>query len=951
MINSFFLVCDGFIWQGKSLQINLTICYRCAIIKRIKEYIRQKGKTMKKLLALIMILSSLCPQAMAAGIHAYREEIPISESITLTKVEEFYADKNLSYSYITADLTDEHTSLKLLTSSEGTDILDTVGNLAATDETAVAALNADFFSIFSGKKGFSLGIEIKDGELLQSPINPATMATVAYQDDSVLMSYLDFHIMAVAPNGQYHEVRHLNKHTSYFGDILMYTKEFNNGMSPAPGGEVCEVVVEDGKIKEFRRSLPAVEIPENGCVLVVSEGINMFLANNFQVGDEIRFDYYFTPDIREAETAFGGGAMLVKDGQAVTQYSHTVNGTHPRSAIGVDKNGTTLYLVAVNGRQEASKGMTMQELSELMLSLGCYQAVNLDGGGSTNMVASTVWNGAMHTVNSPSENRKVVNAVGLTYTQAGDKPTGILLEADQPAVFIGQPVTITAAAHDQFMRPIAGEIGLSSKSGSFDGNTFVPNQGGVAVIEAVCGMASAELEIFVVDTVSGIEVDSYIALQEGESASLGLCVFDDAGHDVAVTNTEVFEITSSNPAVASVSGQTVQAHKNGTAIITVKKDAATSYASVTVGGAPEIYTERFEELSGKFKAYPADGVGAFSLSSEQVYTGVTSGKLSYDFTKKPQEPTAEAELVVTEPDVARGAYFSLFEDKQLAGTCREISLYCYTPTDFAHELRAQFIDGNGKIFITSFGKNLQTATWQKLTAQIPDTAVRPLKLDSIYVLYQPGDVQDAGAVYLDDLSFEISKPAKFEAAEMNQYAEGTDSIKGQFWLGALSQNTKTLLARKVNARMQETIEYAPAGFILGEWDGFSYYEDYNADFLCLQLNTSKGGIRATDASQWNQIANAIWASDKNNVFILSEDSIFGKSAFENQVLKDYLSALDKNIYVVTGGERNTYKNINGVHYFTIGTGDEIISMTHLDSYRCLAFDFGEEITFGWKKIF
>jgi len=200
-----------------------------------------KGASMKRIIVFALALLISCTELYAAPIYSYEETIPISESISLTRVESFYSDRNISYSYIRADLSDENTNLSLLKSNSGSDILETVGSLAATEPSIVAALNADFFSVFKGNTGFSLGIEVKDGELLQSPINPSTMATIAYIDKQVLMSYLDFHIMAVAPNWNYQEIRHLNKHTSYFGDVLMYTKDFNGGMSPAPGGEVVEV--------------------------------------------------------------------------------------------------------------------------------------------------------------------------------------------------------------------------------------------------------------------------------------------------------------------------------------------------------------------------------------------------------------------------------------------------------------------------------------------------------------------------------------------------------------------------------------------------------------------------------------------------------------------------------------------------------------------------------------
>ncbi len=60
-----------------------------------------------------------------------------------------------------------------------------------------------------------------------------------------------------------------------------------------------------------------------------------------------------------------------------------------RTAIGVKEDGTLVY-VCVDGRGESAtynNGITLHDLADLMLSLGCKHAVNLDGGGSTTMVA------------------------------------------------------------------------------------------------------------------------------------------------------------------------------------------------------------------------------------------------------------------------------------------------------------------------------------------------------------------------------------------------------------------------------------------------------------------------------------------------------------------------------------------------------------------------------------
>ena len=60
-------------------------------------------------------------------------------------------------------------------------------------------------------------------------------------------------------------------------------------------------------------------------------------------------------------------------------------GRYPRAALGV--TGTHLVAVAVDGRADEDSGLTMAELAETMAALGCFTAMNLDGGGSTSLVA------------------------------------------------------------------------------------------------------------------------------------------------------------------------------------------------------------------------------------------------------------------------------------------------------------------------------------------------------------------------------------------------------------------------------------------------------------------------------------------------------------------------------------------------------------------------------------
>lgn len=86
--------------------------------------------------------------------------------------------------------------------------------------------------------------------------------------------------------------------------------------------------------------------------------------------------------------SLGGSPVLIRGGKAVPQTARTpfVDGRHPRTLIGWTR-GRDVILVTVDGRQPRySDGMTLAEATELMLSLGATEAINLDGGGSTTFV-------------------------------------------------------------------------------------------------------------------------------------------------------------------------------------------------------------------------------------------------------------------------------------------------------------------------------------------------------------------------------------------------------------------------------------------------------------------------------------------------------------------------------------------------------------------------------------
>lgn len=82
--------------------------------------------------------------------------------------------------------------------------------------------------------------------------------------------------------------------------------------------------------------------------------------------------------------AISGTEMLLRNGKAATSDDRTVE---PRTAIGLNRSGRMLVLVVVDGRQPGySEGVTLAELAKILLFYEAFDAMNLDGGGSSALV-------------------------------------------------------------------------------------------------------------------------------------------------------------------------------------------------------------------------------------------------------------------------------------------------------------------------------------------------------------------------------------------------------------------------------------------------------------------------------------------------------------------------------------------------------------------------------------
>ena len=217
--------------------------------------------------------------------------------------------------------------------------------------------------------------------------------------------------------------------TNYYGVVTMNGESLNIGGVDCERGADCvviynyhygsttgtndygtEYIVIDGVVSEIFNRKGNNSIPKNGYV-VSAHGKAEELFKNTRVGDRVTFDESIIDadgisNFNKAIHVVGAGPQLIKDGKIYVtaneeRFPADIRiGRAPRSAVGVTQYGD--YIIAiVDGRQAHSKGCTLYEWAQILLNdFGAVNAINLDGGGSTELVVKG------NIVNSPSDGRE-----------------------------------------------------------------------------------------------------------------------------------------------------------------------------------------------------------------------------------------------------------------------------------------------------------------------------------------------------------------------------------------------------------------------------------------------------------------------------------------------------------------------------------------------------------------
>jgi len=288
--------------------------------------------------------------------------------------------------------------------------------------TPIAAINGDFFQLEGAFAGDPRGLQIVNGVLVSAPsgngsfwIDSAGAPHIASTRSGLRITWPNGSSMPLvlnAPCGT-------NEMALYSPDMdSPRTENVAREFILVPKGGATNATLRAGSAY----SMEVLNIREPSNVPIAPGAFALDLgttavksAPEVRVGAVVKISTATTPRLYDAVTAVGGGPILVIGGKRqrfdkaesdAFRHRFMVE-KHPRTALGWSEQ--EFFWVEVDGRHQNSVGMTLNELGELMIELGCVEAMNLDGGGS-----STLWfDGKVRNRPSDGAERPVANSLAV----------------------------------------------------------------------------------------------------------------------------------------------------------------------------------------------------------------------------------------------------------------------------------------------------------------------------------------------------------------------------------------------------------------------------------------------------------------------------------------------------------------------------------------------------------
>lgn len=652
---------------------------------------------------------------------------------------------------LTADLTTDSLSL---------DVRDTgtVAGHATTSEImkggpngskAVAAVNGTFFDINHSYAPIYTSVSQDGMRIGAQEAKPALTLT----DQKAAVKMLSA-AGTLTSDGEETELVGLNNPNLSNDAIGVYNEAWGDYSLNRPVGgpdsmakEIARVTVVDGTVTESSGMIDEAgdpDVPENGQVLLGRDAGAKALSE-LEVGDEAEIEIGPSEDV---DMGIAGSHQFLKDGEVPDMGEDSLATTaHPRTAVGISKDGSELFVTTIDGRSESSGGMSLDDMGEFFSDIGAYNAVNLDGGGSTAMLAREAGADGPALQNDPSdgEERSVGNALvfysdapAQTITDAKIEP---VIEGEE-SVFKGLHRSVEGTALGANLEPIAASGTFSADGGvsvaDSDEETarVTGDSTGTGKVSYQVDGHTARQDLRVLGEAIGLQPSTRAINLEKTGASEKVRVegFDSEGRRALIEPADID--------VEATDGLHVEDDGTGGLVVNAAGESPTGSVTLTVGKAKTtipvtVGTESTEVLDfsdlSTFTDASDRATGSFT-QGEPTDDGKPSIDLSYDFT------TSSA---------TRGYYLDPKEPVPIEGNTLAFEMMIRGDgTGAWPRLQVKTADGT----TTNIdGDHLTFEGWQKVRFTVPAGLSQPLTLERIRMMETRSAEKYKGEISIADL--------------------------------------------------------------------------------------------------------------------------------------------------------------------------------------------------------
>ena len=613
---------------------------------------------------------------------------------------------------------------------------------------AVAAVNGSFFDI--NNSGVAQGTNVSSTEGVKTTSgSPVESFTVA-QGLAAIQALTSAATVDIAGVQQHiSTVNNIGIPQDGIGYFTTMWGEYP--ISRAIGGpanidpKFLRVEIVDGVVSRMTSDLAEITGPTaipagTGVLLARGAGVDHFA--NVQPGDALPVTVAASADV---DLAISGNQRLVADGQVVGEPGKG----EPRTAVGVSADGSTVYVVSLDGRQSHSRGMALDELGEFMVELGAHNAVNLDGGGSSTLLLREPGTNELSVANAPSDGhlRSVPNSLVFSSTAENTgladvmaKPQSDLEDAD--AVFPGFSRTVAGVGLDANRSALttAGEFTIDGDNATLepvDADT-VRVKGvspGTAPVTFTAEGKSATTELRVLGELDRLRASqSVISLVDaGDSATVTITGLDKDGFGAPLEASDLTVTAGADVTVESVDGNTFTITPNtpsGAATVSFSAGDRRVDVAVTIGLEEVPVSNLGNAKDWTFRSDRATG----ALEGATGPNGENALKLTYDFASSTG---------------TRGAYAVAPEPIEIPGQPKALKMWVHGDGNSTWP-RLQMKTGAGTT-INIDGPHTSWTGWQELTFNVPVGTAYPLKLERVRMMETSAAKQYTGETMFADI--------------------------------------------------------------------------------------------------------------------------------------------------------------------------------------------------------